>query len=434
MGVSRFGEKHGKCRNRCAGTLDAVPMGEAFLAGQDADLARVAIDAIAVDLARQQSYAGSSLGMGVADCALFQAWRGETLGDTAASQRAGELLRWLVADTRSPAGGYELFRGRAGVGWAIAHLADRETADLVLQPIDTALLEVVEEQRWTGDYDLIGGLVGIGVYALERTPGAAARRLLARLLDHLAALAVPRAGGHTWHTPAEALPQWQRELAPQGYFNYGLAHGVPGIIALLAAMVEAGEHVDRARALLEPAVAWLLAGELPPERGSCFPSWDNGLSPPAATRAGWCYGDPGVAIALARAARATQSTALSDVAVRVMRRTATRDVGSAGMFDAPLCHGAFGLAHMLRSFAAFIPDDDIIRAARDWTRRGLALRREGQGLGGFQAYRPRPEAPEESPWVDDALLLTGSTGIGLVLLSMLDDDCAGWDAPLLTNL
>lgn len=409
-------------------------MAEAFLDGQDAEQSRAVIEAIATDLERQQQYEGLSLGLGLADCAVFQAWRGETFGDESASQRAAELLQCLVAGVRSSVAGHGLFRGCAGVGWAITHLADRETAELALQPIDEALLDVLERERWLGDYDLVGGLVGLGVYALERAPGGAAQRMLERILDHLGALAVPQSGGLSWYTAAESLPLWQRELAPQGYFNYGLAHGVPGIIALLAAMIEAGQHEERARALLEPAVTWLLAGELGAGLGSCFPSWDFGVAPLQATRASWCYGDPGVAIALARAARATQSASLRDVAVRVMRRTAARDAASAGLVDAPLCHGAFGLAHMLHRFASFVPDDDIAGAARAWTRRGLALRQEGKGFGGFQAYRPQKDAPTESPWVDDPLLLTGSTGIGLVLMSMLNDECADWDAPLLTNL
>jgi hypothetical protein len=37
------------------------------------------------------------------------------------------------------------------------------------------------------------------------------------------------------HTDAAALPAWQRERAPASYYNLGVAHGIPGVIAFLAA-------------------------------------------------------------------------------------------------------------------------------------------------------------------------------------------------------
>jgi hypothetical protein len=49
-------------------------------------------------------------------------------------------------------------------------------------------------------------------------------------------------------------------------------------------------------------------------------------------------------------------------------------------------------------------------------------------------YPTPSKVPDEYAWRSTASLLSGSPGIGLVLLSMLDDECDGWDAPLLTNL
>ena len=58
------------------------------------------------------------------------------------------------------------------------------------------------------------------------------------------------------------------------------------------------------------------------------------------------------------------------------------------------------------------------------------MRRDGEGPGGFLSRPTRSENPNDSA----STMLAGSTGIGLVLLSMLDDECDGWDAPLLTDL
>ncbi|MET0413750.1 MAG: lanthionine synthetase C family protein [Polyangiaceae bacterium] len=374
------------------------------------------------------------LGQGLADRAIFYAWRGVTFADDAATARAQGLLHRLVEAAENASDELWLLRGCAGIGWTIAHLSDRQSADLALSTIDATILGTLEQRPWRFDYDLISGLVGLGVYALARVPGRPAQRMLGRILDPREAAALRTSAGHTWHTPPSHLPAWQRELAPDGYFNYGLAHGVPGVIALLAAMIEAGEHEARARALLEPAVSWLLEGELAPGIYARFPMWVSGVAPPPLTRAAWCYGDPGVAIALARAARATGSAATGEAAARIARTVALRDETNAGIVDPAICHGAFGLAHVLRRLSSFVPDPDLERAAMDWTRRGLAMRRAGEAFGGFRFHSADTDVPDEHALMSASTLLAGSPGIGLVLLSMLDDECDGWDAPLLTDL
>src|SRR5439155_18851690 len=116
--------------------------------------------------------------------------------------------------------------------------------------VDAALLDYLDQSPWTGEYDLIDGLVGVGVYALERVQRsgfrvqgsglgsksksaihpnrslsghpATGRRLLARVVERLGELAVRDGRGISWFTPPEHLPLWHRERCPGGYFNLGL--------------------------------------------------------------------------------------------------------------------------------------------------------------------------------------------------------------------
>src|SRR6185295_13537864 len=109
----------------------------------------------------------------------------------------------------------------------------------------------------------IGGLVGFGVYALERLPRPSAVACLEQVVASLAETAERRDSGTTWWTDPGWLPPWQSKPAPNGYYNLGLAHGVPGVIALLGAACAAGVAADIARPLLDGAVAWLMAQRLP---------------------------------------------------------------------------------------------------------------------------------------------------------------------------
>src|SRR3954452_6230771 len=84
-------------------------------------------------------------------------------------------------------------------------------------------------------------------------PDPSAFRILEAVVDRLAERAERTPGGCTWFTPPELLPQWQRELCPKGYYNLGLAHGVPGVIAVLGGAVATGVRPDIVPQLLEGA-------------------------------------------------------------------------------------------------------------------------------------------------------------------------------------
>src|SRR5439155_20242508 len=98
------------------------------------------------------------------------------------------------------------------------------------------------------------------------------------------------AGGlHLVHAP-ELLPQWQREICPNGYYNLGLAHGVPGVIAVLGGAVAAGVRPDVAPQLLEGSVKWLLGKQLPADADTAFASWAGPGIEERGSRLAWCYG------------------------------------------------------------------------------------------------------------------------------------------------
>ena len=67
----------------------------------------------------------------------------------------------------------------------------------------------------------------------------------------------------------------------------------------------------------------------------------------------------------------------------------------------------------------------------------MAQRRPGQGIAGWQAWRPIGEITGPDPelgWVDDRGFLTGAAGIGLVLLGALSQVEPAWDRLLLSSV
>ncbi|TMQ13696.1 MAG: Lanthionine biosynthesis cyclase LanC [Deltaproteobacteria bacterium] len=323
-----------------------------------------------------------------------------------------------------------LYGGAARVAFAVGHLSAGEDADMACEMIERSLLRFLAQP--TEVYDLISGLVGIAVPVLQRIadgkPSQASEPLARGILDQLERLARPTETGIAWFTPPDILPSWQREIAPEGYTNLGLAHGVPGVVAILARYLTAGVDVPRVRVLLDGAVDYLrsAAGPTPGSRYAAWlPARAEGLC-----RVAWCYGDLGVAVALMAAANATGRSDWRGEALELARDMAARPFESSLVSDAGLCHGAAGVAHLFNRLAQSTGDTGLARAADAWFARTLAMRRS-EPIAGF----PRALFDQGGPtWEPSADLLTGAVGIALALHAAISPIEPAWDQILLADL
>ena len=339
----------------------------------------------------------------------------------------------------------ELYGGMAEVGWIVEHFgrllredeveevgpggSDLEDED-PLSDVDGLIIRHLERHAGQqGVYDLISGLVGLGVYFLQRFPRKSAVSGLELVLEQLELSAVRVAPGRTWFTAPNFLPQWQRERCPEGYYNLGVAHGVPGVIYLLAEALSLGVEPKRSKELLTDTVSWLMAQQLPPHMLSRFSSWVAPGNPPENSRLGWCYGDLGLAAVLHHVGCRIGREDWRNYAKRVLDRCLDFPLQDAGCNDAALCHGAMGISHILNRIYQSSGDTRYREKAITWLRRGLEMRKPGSGVGGFLAYRPE-HTPE---WDPDPTFLSGGIGIALVLLSAIQAIEPRWDQLLLLS-
>jgi hypothetical protein len=323
-----------------------------------------------------------------------------------------------------------LYGGAARVAFAVGHLSAGEDADLACEMIERSLLRYLGQP--TDSYDLISGLVGIAVPVLQRIadnkPSPSSEPLARNILDQLERLALPMDPGLAWHTPPELLPPWQRLQAPGGYTNLGLAHGIPGVVAILARYLTAGVDTPRARVLLDGAADYLrsVAG---PTAGNRYTAWL-----PARTggtcRVAWCYGDLGVAVALMSAAAATGRDDWRRDALELAHGMAARPFELSQVIDGGLCHGAAGVAHLFNRLAQATGEPAFAKAADAWFGHTLAIRRP-DGLAGF----PRAQYNDGNPaWEPSADLLNGAIGIALALHAAISPIEPAWDQVMLADL
>lgn len=404
-----------------------------LLTGPLATQARDAVDAIVADLATSMPKPiAATLADGDAGVALLYAYLARH-GVTGAEERVCELLDSAAAAVAARPLGPSLYSGYTGVAWAIAHARPASwelwANDDALAEIDGALLALVGRGAWRSDYDLISGLVGFGVYALERLPRPEAAACLTQIVARLAETAEHQADGVTWWTGPQLLIEPTRSEHPGGYYNLGLAHGVPGVIALLGAICATGVAHELARPLLDGAVSWLLAQQLPVGERSCFGYWVGPAIAPAPSRLAWCYGDLGVAAALLAAARCVAEPAWEEAALRIARAAAARAERHTGVIDAGICHGSAGVAHLFNRIYQASGEALFADAACRWLAHTLALRQPGRGIGGFLAYEPGPD--RAMAWTASPGFLSGAAGVGLALLAATTVIASAWDKVLL---
>lgn len=373
-----------------------------------------------------------SLSRGRAGVALFFAYLDRALPGCGHGERALVLLEESIEAAAGVETRPDLYSGFVGMAWALEHLrgwlVDDEEDDPGAEAA-AAVEAVVRQSPWTREYDLICGLVGIGVYALERLPRPGGLECLRHVADRLRELALQQDEGVAWLTPPARVRARTRESKyPEGFFNLGVSHGVPGVIAWLAETHAAGLEV---RPLLDQAVSWMLRQKLPPESEAVFP---NGVAPgtsPSPSRLAWCYGDPGVAVTLMNAARRTGNPAWEHEARAVLRAAAARR-HEPPQFDAGLCHGSAGLAHLFNRMFQATGEPSAREAAIHWVERTLGLRRPGEGVAGFVAWSI--DENHEKVWKGEPGLQVGAAGIGLALLAAAAPIEPGWDRVLLASL
>lgn len=368
----------------------------------------------------------ASLASGAAGQALFYGYLAQHTNEERWADLALDLLDRAGEAVASSPMTESFYSGFTGIAWVGDHLRGRifEGELDENREVDEALLSAFEHPGWPGEYDLINGLVGLGIYALEGLPRPTASACLERIVARLAERALDEPEGAAWFNPPETLPEHQRAEHSEGLFNMGLSHGAAGILALLGAASREG--IAGARPLLHRAMAWYLARRQPAGRGFCFPHFYVPGVEPVGSRVAWCYGDPGVAAALLVAGRGAGEPAWERIALEVARDAAGRSEQSARVMDAGLCHGAVGVAHIFHRMHCMTGDETLAEAARTWYERTLRFRNPGLGFGGFRSWSSAG-ADGELDWRDDSGFLEGAAGVGLGLLAAVSPVDPGWD-------
>ncbi len=357
---------------------------------------------------------------------------------TQADVLARQCLDQAIEAVSTQATNASLYGGFTGVAWAaemVDRLLDPDAGDRSAA-VDDALLGLLSrDERWSAPYDLIVGLTGLGVYALQRYPRPVAVECLRWVVERLHECARQDEHGLYWWTPpSEILDQESQMQYPAGRADLGVAHGVAGTIALLGCICGAGVEPAAARPLLEGAVSWLLAHSVPTEAGPTFPVWVAPAVQPWPARSAWCYGDPGIAAALLLAARGVDNAGWEQTAVALACRAAERPASETGVVNANFCHGSAGLAHIYNRMYQATGEPKLGRAALYWLERTLGFYRVARDTGGGTWVQGNWDPAQRELWTWTGIeLVEGAAGVALVLLAAATSIEPTWDRMFLVS-
>jgi lantibiotic biosynthesis protein len=344
-----------------------------------------------------------------------------------------------------------LFSGLSGLAFAAWQLSRGGTRyrgllaklDDTIAPQTMALANVSGQQsdgRNVGDFDAISGLSGVGAYLLCRRDQPLAMEALQALVGALVSLleleedgGVPR-----WYTPADQLYDDEvRQTYPHGNLNCGLAHGVPGILALLSLCLREGVSCGGLSQALERTADWICRSRADDEWGVNWPTavplekvetstgrtlrvTDSASAPHGPSRCAWCYGAPGIARALWLAGEALGRNDYRELAISAMEAVCRRPVAQRGIPSPTFCHGISGLLEITLRFANDTDSPVFSEESRKLTQQLLGLYSPDFLLG----FRNLEVADRE---VDQPGLLDGAPGVALALLAAAAGVEPTWD-------
>lgn len=284
------------------------------------------------------------------------------------------------------------------------------------------------------DYDAVAGWAGIGRYLLLNAEVPGFRELLGEALEYLVSLCEEKEVNGTvvpgWYIPAEhQFLEMDRAMYPQGNFNCGLAHGIPGPLVLMAASMRAGVVVPGQQDAMEKIAGWLLEWRHYDEHGAFWPGriglqeWREGRVEAAKDRGAWCYGTPGVARALFLAGEALGRADWKQAALEAFHAVFGRLERL--KIEAPMfCHGLVGLLQVAQRMVRDSGDGALL-SWRDELARRVADLYDPETPYGFYDLAQQGEHVVRA---HKPGLLEGAAGAALVLLGLLHEEEQEWDA------
>lgn len=315
--------------------------------------------------------------------------------------------------------------GLAGFGWLICYLQQKGLINIdeeYFEEMDKTLNYNIETLHMNHYIDQMHGLISIGRYFLKRKQPIG----IEYILNVLAETAEYDNNEIKWMTTS--MP-----TKPPKY-DFGLAHGMAGILYFLGKCHSQGIKVDLCQKLGDGIMAFYQHNEQDYDlTGTFFPFSIEQTEYARNTynhscRLAWCYGDIGVLYSIYLYALSTDNKSLQiSILPKLILITQNKDCKNAWVHDGQFCHGAAGLVHMYNHLYILTHIPAFKRASQYWLKVLLTMGHDATTKTGYTFLLNN----KERIWGNSDNLLEGLSGVALVLLSVLDYANIDWDESMM---
>lgn len=343
-----------------------------------------------------------------------------------------------------------LFGGIAGIAFSVLGSSIKgQRYTKLLQNLDNVLVKeskaLIEQETIRKEdsaspqfYDVIQGFSGVGRYFLERVDYVQSHQeLIVDILKLFTRFSEP------FILNDKEIPSWyvskdhqflekDMRLYPNGNFNLGLAHGIPGPLAFLSLCTLKGIEIPKQRETIAIICDWLIEKSTLNNYGYTVwphrPSLEdilNNNSESNNEREGWCYGNPGIARSLYLAGLALKNESYKEISLNCFKGICDKPFADLDLISPTFCHGKAGLLQILKRMKQDTQNNLFDSRIKELTNT-LTSQYSFDSPLGFKDL----EINDNTNRLDKAGLLEGSSGTILSLLPLIKNETY-WDKAFL---
>lgn len=315
--------------------------------------------------------------------------------------------------------------GLAGILYSFEFLRQNNFINLDISEVENDfenyLLQKMEQEIAINNYDFMHGALGIGLYFLKKEKK---EKYIKKLIDFLYNTAEKNQD--------KTLFKWKsivRNEKNEKEYNIALSHGMSSILVFLSYVIDYKMKDERIFEMIKGTANYILKQQIDYKiYGSYFPSLSSeNKSPLRKSRLAWCYGDLGIAVSLWQTGKRINCEEYKQKSIEILLHSTTRlSLKDNFVFDAGICHGSAGIAMIYNRMYKETKIKEFLNAFNYWIEKTLEFSTFDTGIAGYKYY-------VSNTWKNDYSLLTGVSGIGLVLLSCLEKKESNWNEMLLIS-
>lgn len=208
------------------------------------------------------------------------------------------------------------------------------------------------------------------------------------------------------------------------YFDLGIPHGYSSLIIILSKIYDYKINMNHTKAILDNLVSHYIPFTEIKKGCGYFPSVvdkrkeDQNCN----SRLGWCYGDISCSLALLKYSESINEPSLRHKCLNILKRTCLRiNLEDNCICDSGFCHGCAGLSYIYLYLYNKYRIAEFQKAHQYWLDKIFDFTNHTtDGVAGFAAYTRHGYKKRYD-------LLTGISGIGLVLISGISKKCYSWE-------